>query len=261
MSRYTVLRVEVDSGVVKRILDATPGVDVVEDADAESPDRRPADRTDDVEPLDTDDEGGLSSKLPDEDSAVRQYGLLGVGVSFVLLGVATVGIWWYRRRSGSAEADAHAEFDRATETDDDTEFEPTVDTPTISTDDPLGTDESTSAPRADTDDDLTLTPPSGEDATDERDEADAEPASRTVDDDAEPAGRTEDRDEVEWTTKRTDEPEPTADETDDADEEAAPTPDARTGGSIDVAPLLGVAFIAISGAVVRWIQGDDEQSD
>ena len=245
MSRYTFLRVEVDSGVVKRILDATPGVDVVDDADAEPPDHTSADRTDDTEPLA--EAGGFSEKLPDEDSAVRQYGLLGVGVSFVLLGVATVGIWWYRRRGGADETDEHTEFESAVET-------PTSGLDELSADEPSRSESSASAPASETDDDLTLTAPSS------GDEADTEAVGRTEDDesDAEPVDRTEDRDEVEWTTKQTDEPEPTADEDSEASE---PTPDTRTDGSVDVAPLLGVAFVAISGAVVRWLQGEDEQSD
>ena len=245
MSRYTFLRVEVDSGVVKRILDATPGVDVVDDADAEPPDHTSADRTDDTEPLA--EAGGFSEKLPDEDSAVRQYGLLGVGVSFVLLGVATVGIWWYRRRGGADETDEHTEFESAVET-------PTSGLDELSADEPSRSESSASAPASETDDDLTLTAPSS------GDEADTEAVGRTEDDEAdtEAVGRTEDRDEVEWTTKQTDEPEPTADEDSEASE---PTPDTRTDGSVDVAPLLGVAFVAISGAVVRWLQGEDEQSD
>jgi len=94
-----------------------------------------------------------------------------------------------------------------------------------------------------------------------RDEADTDEAaeageSETV---SEPAGRTDDREDVEWTTKWETEPRPGTDESEDADVSEPDEDESHTSESIDVAPLLGIAFVAVTGAVVRWVRGSDGQ--
>jgi len=252
MRSITVLRVEADSGVVGRALGKLPGVEVVETLPVEEPE--PAATDDGSPPSPPVDEseasdGLLSGVAPDTDlgesvppstggdegapSMVRQYGLLGAGVTLVLAGLASVGVWVYQRRGGDG-----AETPPPSAS---VEPEPRVgETPS----------------------------PSGE--TDE-----AEPVSPVTESTAEereqPAGRVEgDRSDVEWTTRdrvetRTEFDADTGAET--ASETDAEMPDQgddvepgepRPGESMDPAPLLGVAFIALSGALVRWLRSGDD---
>ena len=174
MSKFTVFRVDVDSDVLERALGATPGVEVVDSHAADSEPEPGA-----ADPAEPSDDGLLDSVRPEGElldvettSAVTEYGLLGLGVSLVVLGIATVGIWWYRRRN-SDHGEPQTEFERGT--------------------DPVGL--STAAGTAESD-------------------------------------------------------EPTSDIGDDL------TGEPRAAESVDVAPLLGVAFLAVSGAVVRRVQGE-----
>lgn len=235
MRSITVLRVEADSGVVGRVLGKLPGVEVVESVESveadeatpteqDSPESVPIEEAEDSDGLlaGVAPEDGIGetvtpeTDLVDEDTAslVRQYGLLGAGVTLVLAGVASVGAWVYqRRKAGEAETPPPAEpF----------EPEPTVgETPA----------------------------PSGASDT-------VEPVSPATEPDDESAGRVEgDRTDVEWTTR-----DRTAFDADtDEDEEIEPA-EPRPGESVDPAPLLGVAFVALSGALVRWLRaGEDEQ--
>lgn len=256
MANYTFLRVEVDSSAVERILGLTPGVEVVDEFDADTGERAPTDErertTDRPAEVPSDDDGLVSRATPDgdlleEESAVRKYGLLGVGISFIMLGFATVGIWWYRRRNSGEEV-----------TEGDTEFEPPTETRTtaVTTETTAVEHERPSSPTetdetADEDDEsLSIVSPTDDSDTEEDVEADTEETVETAD---EPAGRTDDRDDVEWTTKWEQKPRESTEEPESAD---ADEPSPRTSESVDVAPLLGVAFIAISGAIVRWLQGD-----
>lgn len=255
MSRYTFLRVEVDSDIVERVLGLTPGVEVVETLDGgrndapspmgESGDEQSGDEQYGSEPAEGDGSSALGAVPPDgemleEGSALREYGLLGVGASFVMLGIATVGIWWYRRRTSGGSVDAETPPPAtAFESPD----EPATPAPSTgpSTDDP--SEQASERP-----DSLSL------DLDEDADEAEDDAADSTA---TEPASRREKREDVEWAPKWSDSPpEPSIDA--DDDEPAAEDPDAsRPGESIDAAPLLGIAFVAVTGAIVRWAQGDD----
>lgn len=240
MSRFTVYRADVDSPRLARALGTVPGVAVAGEQDAED---AAADETD--PPATADDGDGLRETIPvpdtDEETAsvVKTYGLLGLGVSMVLLGIATVGIWVYLRRSGDEDSETPPPSTAV-----DTEA-PTATVPEPSTAE-TGAPSSTPAPSVATPDE----------AAD--DEAEAEPDR--------PSRAEGDRSEVEWTTKdRTPASEPSADDTPAEPEGEEPTEpeesdeETRPGESIDAAPLLGVAFVAVTGAVVRWLQnGSDE---
>lgn len=245
MGDYTILRVDVDAGVVARVLDAVPGVAVAEAeastvADEAVAGTAPAGSRGTTAETECgpDADTGAEEEAP---SALREWGLLGVGVSLVLLGIATVGIWWYRRRNGddgdltSAETPPPAtDVDRATAS---------------------GSDDRTSfvesATGAETDETETW-------GRDEGAAESEESVSGTVLGDrpetTEPKGRTEDRSDVEWAPRDASERQHVSDtESEETDDE--PSPRAGATEDLDVAPLLGVAFLAVSGAIVRWVQG------
>ena len=264
MSRYTFLRVEVDSDVVERVLGLIPGVEVVETLDGAGEDAPVSSPVED-EPQggpaadESEDGGVLGDVTPDDElvaegSPLREYGLLGLGVSFVMLGLATVGIWWYRRRSGGESGDAETP-PPATEFD--TPDEPVTPAPSTTESDDGSSESATEGT-----DDLSL------DLDGDADGADSADADDRDESDTEPTGRREDREDVEWAPKWDDSPpEPSVDadavEDEDEDEDKADgeTDEPRPGESVDAAPLLGIAFIAITGAIVRWAQGgtDGEQ--
>lgn len=242
MGRYTLYRADVDSAVAARVLGSVPGVEI--EGDRDEREQEPADGRE-HETATTTEDGGLRAVIPETEvvdadvSAVRTYGLLGAGVSLILLGVATVGIWLYRRRGGDGET---------------SETPP----PTTELGAAAGETSETEIPAPSGEPE----PPGGEPADDEGESA-AEPP--------EPKGRTEDRSDVEWTTRdraATDESETATDESEAAADklEAAADESETAAGSdnqpptepVDAAPLLGVAFIAVTGAVVRWMQGNDE---
>ena len=300
MSRFTILRVEVDSDVVERMLDLTPGVEVVEGFD-DAEDLGPRDDADSIRdevgsthdgPAD-DDDGLLENATPDGDlldegSPIREYGLLGVGVSFVMLGIATVGIWWYRRRQSDETPDE--EFGGATDTGP-TTFETThrgpsespVDTDTgtgtvLDTDDdtaettdsdstpePTATDTAQETPSSTDEDSLSIVRPEETDTDDGTNEdeatetADSDEDAPTEDESDDHATRSEDREDTEWTTKWDTSPaEPESDDDDTETASEAEEPTRPASDSVDVAPLLGVAFLAVSGAVARWVKGGDQ---
>jgi len=200
MGRYTFLRLEVDSDVVSRVLGPLPGVEVADegrlagDERREKEERRPTETDDASESpppaawaAEESEDGILDRVKPDEEcideektSTVRTYGLLGAGVSFILLGVATIGIWWYKRRQGGettgSETPPPATGLGATDAVAETE--------------PLGTEpsETASSPGVTERDEPAVERPS---------ESQESPAAHT----SEPAGRTEDREDIEWTTR------------------------------------------------------------
>jgi hypothetical protein len=265
MSKYTFLRVEVDSAVVERVLGLTPGVEVVETLDDGREDAPVS------SPADEDDEGLVGTATPDDElvaegSPLREYGLLGVGVSFVMLGIATVGIWWYRRRAGAGSDDAETP-PPATEFE--TPDEPA--TPAPSTTGPSVDEPSEQEPERP--DSLSLDLDGDDEAEDERENEDGDDVADSTA--TEPAGRREETDErgerdergdVEWEPKWSDSPpEPSIDADADADADEDGTdeePDEpRPGESVDAAPLLGIAFIAVTGAIVRWAQGGTDTDE
>lgn len=249
MSKFTVYRADVDSPRLARVVGKLPGVAV---ANGEVPAAPTAEAT----APESEDDGGLREKIPapgnvvDEDktSVVKTYGLLGLGVSMVMLGIATVGIWVYRRRKG------------------DTESETPPPTTGLEAEGPVTATPSPSTDASDTgSSDVSIVRPE-EESDDEAAEAEK------------PRGRTEgDRTDIEWSTRDT-----TASSAEESDEEPdEPAPDVTASGredepapdvtasagedeprpteSVDAAPLLGLAFLAASGAVVEWLQsGADE---
>ncbi|MDS0281207.1 hypothetical protein [Haloarcula onubensis] len=254
MSKFTLYRADVDSPRLARVLGKVPGVAVGgEQAASEREAHRASERSrgDGEEPRDAPDEpaapgasdesedDGLRETVPvpetdaDAKSAVKTYGLLGLGVSMVALGIATVGIWVYRRRTGDGESE-------------------------------------TPPPSTGLDADATVSPaPSTATDETESDTVLSRPGEQS-DEEAEPErGRIEgDRTDVEWTTRDTtpdEEPEATPSELEpSAPGPAEPSADedrARPTESVDAAPLLGAAFLALSGAVVKWLQSGGEASD
>ncbi|WP_277540447.1 hypothetical protein [Haloarcula laminariae] len=235
MSKFTLYRADIDSPRVARVLGAVPGVAVGADEGAEADDE-PGPPT---APGGSDEDEGLRDRIPSpgtdivgegDASVVKTYGLLGLGVSMVALGIATVGIWVYRRQSGDeSETPPPAEVDTG-------ETAPTA-TPAPSTSGP-------ESRVADTD----------------PDPATPSPSIAQPDEKPKPRGRAEgDRTDVEWEARDAEpasEPE-TTDES--AIQESAERGDgARPAESVDAAPLLGLAFLAASGAVVQWLQTGNE---
>ncbi|WP_276271666.1 hypothetical protein [Haloarcula litorea] len=298
MADYTFLRVEVESRLVGRVLDALPGVAVVDDLtadegadDDETDDTRATGGTataSDARPGPAEVETTVEATATDTDeepSAFREWGLLGVGLAFVVLGLATVGIWWYRRRSdGDGEPETPPPTRPETDVSDSlgrdaTGFggdERAVDRSTADADEESDEDAdpdtgASSGPTDATDrDEATArgaepttpeTKPSEGDETPEGSEA-AEPtpdpeATRPDTDIGAPESEFERPD----TTSRTvlgegDDGRADAVEPGDADEdETADAAASEDRGSVDPAPLLGVAFLALTGVVARRLVG------
>lgn len=249
MSRFTLYRADVDSPRLARVLGKVPGVAVRGEQTAEPQAESGDDETAAPDTwTESDEDGGLLEGVPDTDivdederSVVRSYGLLGLGVSMVVLGVATVGIWVYLRRNGDGEASETPPPSTGLDTAEpapSTGLDTGETTPSTGTPAPSATDTDSTSSGVQSDE-------GDEDGTDDTPER----------------SRTEgDRSDVEWTTRETtpaaddegDEPSP--DVTESADDEDEP----RATESVDAAPLLGVAFLAVSGAVVEWLQSADD---
>lgn len=232
MDTPTFLEVEVERDTVASVLDAVPGVAAVDDATAGStPAPAESDGTDDSGP-------GLTDRIK---SLWRQWGLLGMGLSLIALGMATAGLWWYRRRKAAGTDEDASEW--ATESPGETPppAEPAVETPS-----PTDTVESTAAAE-DTDETpapgpqetalATETPPTEPGYRRQDTEADTEPASV--------AGSATETDALE-------QEETEHDETQSAETDADERPEAK----IDPAPLLGAAFLVLSSALGRWATRD-----
>ena len=248
MSEYTVVRIDVDADIVRRAARAVPGIEVPVEFDPDTkrvtpfPGETDATADDADAPADTDDTG-QSGRIR---ALIREYGLLAAGVAMVGAGVATAGLWWYRRRNrddGSATDEAFERSDWA---------EP--DSAAVTAADRLGGSEPVpnpdGVPAEQSDDDPTSTELGTSTAgtvadEDDRTEADrAESPTRAPA--AEPASDTaaDAPTEQQGTGQAID----TEDETPDG-----PALGGENGG-LDRAPLLGVGFLALSGAVVRWLQ-------
>ncbi|EMA23623.1 hypothetical protein [Haloarcula argentinensis] len=233
MDTPTFLEVEVERDAVASVLDAVPGVAVVDDATA-VPASGP------TGPAATEDSGpGLTDRLG---SLWRQWGLLGTGLSLIALGAATAGLWWYRRRN-AAETDVGSTDEDtpewATERPSETPppAEPSVDTPS-----PTDTEFEPPAAVEETED--TPTPEAEETAlAGEMPQSESGYRQQDSSGDTEPAGVAGSATEMD--TLEQAEPEPT--ET-DADE--------RPEAKIDPAPLLGAAFLILSSALGRWATRD-----
>ncbi|MBX0286040.1 hypothetical protein EGH22_06855 [Halomicroarcula sp. F28] len=246
MSKFTLYRADIDSPRLARLVGKVPGIAV---GDEEQADEGPAD--DVTAPpgtaAESEDDGGLRERVPvpdtdigDTKSVVKTYGLLGLGVSMVMLGIATVGIWVYRRRKGG---DGESETPPpATGLDRDG---PTV-TPST------GETELSTSGTSSTSDTESSTPSPSIVTPDESPEPEQEPAGRTEGD----------RSDVEWETRDTT---PASErerggEPDEQPEPETPDDEPRPTESVDVAPLLGAAFLAVSGAVVKWLQADADEA-
>lgn len=274
MSRVTFLRVAADSDVVERVLGLTPGVEVVETLDGERDDTPSASSLEGP----SDGQGDRpSGETLGEGSTVREYGLLGVGIAFVTLGIATVGIWWYRRRSGDESSEGPTEGSGDVETPPPaTEFESPSKPTTAAADTGGGpgdgdTDDETDEGADDGTETEELNLVLDSDKEEGRTEAEIDDDSQTDeagtgdgDTDAGLASRTEERDDVEWEPKLSGSPpEPSPDTGDDesADDGAEDADEPRAGDSVDAAPLLGIAFITITGALVRWAKDGSDPDE
>jgi len=233
MDTPTFLEVEVERDAVASVLDAVPGVAVVDDATAvpasglEGPDG-------------AEDSGpGLADRLG---SLWRQWGLLGTGVSLIALGAATAGLWWYRRRTAD---ETHVESpdedtsewatERASETP--PPAEQTVDTPS-----PTDTEFEPKPAVAEAED--TPTPEAQETAlAGEEPQTASESRRQDTGIDTELSGAPES--ETETDTPEQEETESAGTDTED-----------RPGAKIDPAPLLGAAFLILSSALGRWATRD-----
>jgi len=257
MSRFTLYRADIDSPRLARALGKVPGVEVGGDDETGETSGVANETAPPMAPNESEpDDGGLREKVPvpetdivDEETAsvVKTYGLLGLGVSMVMLGIATVGIWVYLRRRGNGESETPPpttglDTGERTVTEPsafETDGEPTTPSPSVVAPDEEPAAEAAEGPASEVDEEME----SGA-ATDE-----------------EPHGRAEgDRTDVEWETRDTaPAPEPeTAEQPDELAESETTEDETRPTESVDAAPLLGVAFLAVTGAVVKWLQGDTE---
>ncbi|MFC6975529.1 hypothetical protein ACFQL1_14125 [Halomicroarcula sp. GCM10025709] len=111
MSDYTVVRIDIDSDVVRRAARAVPGVEVPEEFDPETERVTPLPgRTDTVaDDADAVDDGSGRGGQPR--SLVGEYGLLAAAVAMIGAGVATAGLWWYRRRNRDSAPTPETEFE------------------------------------------------------------------------------------------------------------------------------------------------------
>jgi len=217
MSDGIVLRLAVDSDALSAVLDRLPGVAVVD----EPAEAATTDETDDGAPPSAEEaEPGRLAAL------VGEWGLLGLGVGLAALGVATAALWWTRR---GAE-------------DDTSEVEPG------------GADEGGPATTVlDAGDD---TAPDGPADSEERgvDPGPPSPEPTTTDsgDHTERSTRVDSRSLDRSGERESEEGESDLDERDSGADE-----DVIRRGDVDPAPLVGAAFLAVVGVVVRWLGGDE----
>ena len=242
MDAPTFLEVEVERDTVASVLDAVPGVAVVDDATA-VPSLGPAgpDEADDSSP-------SLTDRLR---SLWRQWGLLGTGLSLISLGGATVGLWWYRRRNADeTDVDSAGEYASEWAAEGPNEMpspaESAVDTPS-----PTDTEFEATAAVEEAED--TQTPEAQEttlaaersqtESGHRQQDSGAEHRRQNTGDDTAPAGVTGSETGAETLEQE-------AAEHDETDMEERPE------AKIDPAPLLGAAFLILSSALGRWATRD-----
>lgn len=231
MDAPTLLEVEVERDAVASVLDAVPGVAVVDDATVPTPPPAESDEADGP---------GLTDRLG---SLWRQWGLLGTGLSLIALGAATAGLWWYRRRGadgGGGESTEEYASDWAAQSRGETPppAEQAPDTPS-----PTDTDLEPTAPAGDVDD--TPTPETRQTAL----------ASETLPGRSEQRRRDTERSGVAESAAGVDAPERDETERGEAGGEETEA-DERPEAKIDPAPLLGAAFLVLSSALGRWATRD-----
>jgi len=234
MDTPTFLEVEVERDAVASVLDAVPGVAVVDDGTAVATPASAGPHGDDESQPDG---PGLTERLS---SLWRQWGLLGTGLTLIGLGAATVGLWWYRRRNGAgADEESTDEYASEWATERPSETPP-----------PAGSTADTPSP---TDTEFDPTAAEGADMPTPETQATAL-ASETAPSESESRRRDTGVD-----TARADvtesEAEADAPERGETAREEADT-DARPEAKIDPAPLLGAAFLILSSAIGRWATRD-----
>lgn len=249
MSDGIVLRLAVDSDALGAVLDRLPGVAVVDDlADPTAADT--TDDADDGEPPTDDAEPGRLAAL------VGEWGLLGLGVGFVGLGLATVALWWTRRGDdaepeivpGGADESVSTVLDERTAEDGEAVGDTAV---------PAGTDDGHTVDRGPPAPEQTTTDPGAH--TDSSGEADGDAVDGT-------AGRAREEGDSGESAAADAARGDVADEGGVEDEGASGerAPDERESeddadvlrrGDVDPAPLIGAAFLAVVGVVVRWLGG------
>ncbi|MFC7020012.1 MULTISPECIES: hypothetical protein [Haloarcula] len=257
MRDYTFVRVETEVGPAARVLRRVPGV-AVGDESGEPAERDdfdawragpgetppPNDTAVDVSAgTDDDSEGGPTDRLP---PVVREYGLLVVGVLFLLVGVASAVLWWLRRRNADEAADQPPMVDSVDEPVDEWRPDSDEDTATADTGDVAAGrgSEPTGRPRTVELTDTAESTVLREEAASAGPSADAAGTASAVE--APPAGGEGSAgdgpaDGVQAATE---------------DDAASADPTSGAAGSVDVAPLLGMGFLAVTAAVVKWAQRD-----
>jgi len=223
MSDGIVLRLAVDSDALSAVLDRLPGVAVVD----EPAEAATTDETDDGAPPSAEEaEPGRLAAL------VGEWGLLGLGVGLAALGVATAALWWTRR--GAEDDTSEVEPGGADEGGPAT-------TVLDAGDDGAPDDTAADGPADSEERGVDPGPPSPEPTT--TDSGDHTERSTRVD------SRSLDRSGE----RESEEGESGLDERDSGADE-----DVIRRGDVDPAPLVGAAFLAVVGVVVRWLGGDEE---
>ncbi|MFC7075670.1 hypothetical protein [Haloarcula halophila] len=264
MSDYTVVRIDVDTDVVRRAARVVPGVEVPAEFDPDSKRVTPFPGGTDTSADEVDPAAGRT-ETGHIRSLVGEYGLLAAGVALVGVGVATVSLWWYRRRNrtGEQSVDDGAERPAWGETPPPADLTATEGRHTsaervrspddVPGEDVTGVDEIGGTEPTEFDTAV------GETATEERDagvSADDSNAAVAEHDESSESAPHESVDDPNAAEGEPTDDERTAEADSRSDDESSPdsSPPPGANGSLDRAPLLGVAFVALSGVVVRWLQ-------
>lgn len=277
MRDYTFLRLDISVRPVARVLEKVPGVTVTGESDeAERRDEDeellgpvpdevergsatvppsdagrggetpPPSEDDDLSPFEAEepaDSGGLADRLP---PVVREWGLLAAGVVLLLLGVASTVLWAVlrRKRDGDESEFDESGVDSFDEPVDEWRPDRTDDEAPVERDTPEADDRESAVPTAESAASTVL---------------DQEPDTTAAVEEASESAPTAPTEEA-TALDEFDEPE-TVEETEvveaEDDGEAEPErPAPREVGAVDVAPLLGMGFLVVAAALVKWAQGE-----